>query len=853
MPILSHPASTRVHAETAGSIPLLLEKGPEEAFDRLTRLAAMALRAPAAVLGLISSARLLVKSQTGMPAPWSAPPYPALPHAMFRHALATSKPFIIEDIRRHPLTRDMGLGAGWENAAYCGVPIVLATRRVAGVLAVFDERPRPWTDREIGFLQDLATSAVEEIEAVMRAMKVEEPESARAAAVVVAEAPDGLLVMDAGGCIRNVNARAESILRCSAGDLLGETLLGAFPGAAGTPFETELGRAAKDGGGVSFEEYCTSLRAWLEVRAFPTGHNLAVHIRDVSMRREAEDALRQREARYHAVVQDAPDAILFTAADGTIVECNRAAIEVFGYAREELFRKRLLELFIEENERDRFALDVEQIGGVSEFSAQLLGRDAKRLECVITASLRRSGEGAAAGMHVIVEDRTARNRAEEQLLHGAFHDVLTGLPNRALFMDRLERMTVQSKRRSAYRFAVLFVDLDRFKLVNDTLGHMAGDELLVAVARRLEGCLRAEDTVARFGGDEFAILLDAIQDVRDATRIAERINFELALPFRVGRREVATSASIGIAVSSTGYATGEDILRDADAAMYRAKAGGRARYEVFDTAMHLRAVAHLQLEKDLRRAVESEEFEMYYQPVVSLDAGTIIGLEALLRWHHPERGLLLPEDFISVAEQTGLIVPIGWAAMREACRQMRVWRDASPESTAALTLGINLSARQFHQPDLVPRIEEILQSTGLDPARVRLELTERVVMSDPELSVAMLSELQDRGVRITLDDFGTGYSSLQHLQRLPICAVKIDRSFVNGLSGNGAALGNRGVVQTIVALGETLAIEAVAEGVETLEQLQELRTLGARYAQGFLFSEPADAGKTTELILDRVT
>jgi diguanylate cyclase (GGDEF)-like protein/PAS domain S-box-containing protein len=809
----------------------------------------MALRTPTAVLGLMAGARVLVKSQTGMPAPWAAPPYDALPHAMFRHALATSRPFVIDDIKRHPLTKDMVIGVGWDHAAYCGVPIVLSNRKVVGVLAVFDPKPRPWTDREIGFLQDLADSAVREIEEMVSpppAPQIVPDERLE----TLARGPDGFIAVDALRRIVLVNSAAEKLLRCASKDVVGTTLLTAFPALEGTTFETELERAFGEENDVAFEEYCGSARAWLEVRAFLAFDHLVIQLRDVSARRESEEALRHSEARYRGVFQDALDPIVFLTAEGSFTECNRAAMTVFGYTRDELFRIRLIDLFADQQERDRFMSDLEHFGGLSEFEAQLVAKGGSRLECAITVSARRSADGGLNGYHAMIEDRTERNRSAQQLRHGAFHDVLTALPNRALFMDRLERVVVQSKRRSTYRFAVLFVDVDRFKLVNDTLGHMAGDELLVAVARRLERCLRAEDTVARFGGDEFAILLDSIQDVRDATRIAERINFELALPFRVGRREVACSASIGIALSATGYDRGEDVLRDADAAMYRAKAGGRARYEVFDTEMHARALAQLQLEKDLRKAVEEEEFAVFYQPVVSLDAGTITGIEALLRWRHPQRGLLLPEEFIEMAEQTGLIVPIGWSVMREACRQMSAWLDVLPRPNSDLTLGINLSARQFQQPDLVPRIQEILEETRLNPVHLRLELTEQVVMGDPDLAAAMLGELQERGVRISIDDFGTGYSSIRHLQRLPVSALKIDRSFIAGLTGDGdSAL--RGVVQTIVALSESLAIDAIAEGVETLEQLQELRTLGARYAQGFLFSEPMEAEAATQLMLDR--
>ncbi len=835
--------------EVADLITLLLEQGPEEAFDRLTRLARMALRTPTAALGLRSGPRLLPKSQLGMPSPWQGPSSEPLPHAMLRHALATSKPFVVDDIVRHPLSRDMSLGAGWEHAAYCGVPIILGNHKTVGVLAVFDPRPRPWTDREIDYLQDLAASAAQEIEERLEP-RTAPPVPPDAALELLARASDAFIAIDSDWRIRSVNAGAEKILRRSSKELLDVSLPAIFPGIAGSPFQHELERGLAGLGGIAFEEYCRSLNGWLEVRAFPVNGGLGIHLRDVSARRQTEEALRHSEARYKGVFQEARDPMIFAAADGTFTECNRATTERFGYTREELFRMRLQDLFAEDAERDRLLRDLDSFGFTNDFAARLRAKNGRTLECAISASIRRSAGGDVLGYQAIIEDRTERNRAEKQLLHGAFHDVLTGLPNRALFMDRLQRVIVQSKRRPASRFAVLFVDLDRFKLINDTLGHIVGDELLIAVARRLERCLRAEDTVARFGGDEFAILLDAIGEVRDATRIAERISLELALPFRVGRRELACSASIGIALSATGYDNGNDVLRDADAAMYRAKAAGRARYEVFDTAMHARALGQLQLEKDLRRAVEQKEFEVFYQPIVSLENGTIAGVEALLRWRHPQRGLLLPEDFMPVAEQTGLIIPIGWHAMREACRQVHSWQQSPTRGTGAaldFTLGINLSPRQFHQPDLVGRIDEILRETGLDPSQLGLELTEHTVMSDPDLAAALLGELERRGVRICLDDFGTGYSSIQHLQRLPISTLKIDRSFVRGLAENGAS---RGIVQTIVALGQSLSLDAIAEGVETPEQLAELRTLGAVFAQGFLFSEPLDAASARALVLD---
>ncbi|MGH7507490.1 MAG: sensor domain-containing phosphodiesterase, partial [Longimicrobiales bacterium] len=656
-----------------GVVARLLEEGPDESFDRLTRLASMALRAPAAVLSLLSDARLTVKSRTGMPEPWASQPLAPLPHAIFRHALATSKPFIADDIRAHPLTKDMVLGAGWENASYCGVPLVLPERRVIGVLSVIDTRPRRWTDDEVAFLKDLGASAVQEIQARIEATPDRDEPAGTDLLDELARSADGFLAFDADWRVVRLNARAERLLRRTASDLLGSGLFTLFPDLTGTLFHQELIRAQSEQSAVEFEERCASLELWLEVRAYPVGEGLAVQLRDVTARRDAEEALRTSEARYRSVFQESRDPIVFTAADGTLLECNRATIELFGYAREELFRLRIYDLFVDDAELLHFRSELEQTGETTELDAKLRTKDGASLDCRINASARRGADGMVVGYQAILRDHTLRKRAEEQLLHNAFHDALTSLPNRALFLDRLERVLVHSNRRPGYRFAVLFVDLDRFKLINDTMGHIAGDELLTGVARRLERCLRQEDTVARFGGDEFAILLDGVLDVRDATRVAERINYELALPFRVGRREVACSASIGIALSASGYERPEDVLHDADAAMYRAKAGGRSRYEVYDTEMHSRALAQLQLEVDLRVAVERDELVVQYQPIVSLEEGTIIALEALVRWRHPTRGLLLPGEFLAVAEQTGIIVDIGWQVLRDACARLREW------------------------------------------------------------------------------------------------------------------------------------------------------------------------------------
>ena len=433
---------------------------------------------------------------------------------------------------------------------------------------------------------------------------------------------------------------------------------------------------------------------------------------------------------------------------------------------------------------------------------------------------------------------------EQQLLHDAMHDALTGLPNWAVFMDRLGIAIAQSKRRKEHQFAVLFLDLDRFKNVNDGLGHTIGDRLLVAISRRLRTFLRPGDTVARLGGDEFAILANPIDGPSDATRIAERIHEELGRAFELEGHEVFTSTSIGIALSFGEYDRPEEVLRDADTAMYRAKSLGKARHSIFDQEMHQRAVALLRLETDLRRSVERQDFRTHYQPIVSLASGEIEGFEALVRWEHPERGLLLPVDFLQVAEETGLIVPIGWCVLKDSCKQIAEW-NRKYARTRPLSVNVNLSGRQFLQPDLIDRIKQTLEETELEAGNLRLEITEGVIMEDADAAVAKLKQLTELGVQLHLDDFGTGYSSLSHLHKLPTHTIKIDRSFVGRMTaGNGEAE----IVATIVALARSLGMRAAAEGLETDTQLQQLRSLDCDYGQGFFFSKPVDQQNAGQLI-----
>jgi diguanylate cyclase (GGDEF)-like protein/PAS domain S-box-containing protein len=439
-------------------------------------------------------------------------------------------------------------------------------------------------------------------------------------------------------------------------------------------------------------------------------------------------------------------------------------------------------------------------------------------------------------------DLTERKRAEERLVHDALHDALTGLANRALFLDRLERVLTRARRRKDYNWAVLFLDLDRFKLVNDSLGHLVGDEVLKAVGDRLQACLRRGDTVARFGGDEFVVLLDDLADTAEATRVADRIKAEMQAPIQIGSQQVRISVCMGIALSSTTYANPEDVLRDADTALYRAKHAGRARYEVFDPGMHAAAVELLQLALDLRGALERNEFVLHYQPIVSLDGGTVSGLEALVRWQHPTRGLLDPVEFVPVAEETGLIVPLGFWMLGEACRQLRAW-EVESGGVVPPRVSVNLSARHVLQPDLLDRLDAIIAGAGIRPDRLNLEISETVLMTDAEAIGAVLRLLKGRGIHISIDDFGTGYTSLSYLHDFPVDTLKIDPSFVAKLKTDGALTE---LIQTITTLARSLGMKAVAEGVETDAQLDAIARLGCDYGQGDVFARPMPAEQITQ-------
>jgi diguanylate cyclase (GGDEF)-like protein/PAS domain S-box-containing protein len=544
-----------------------------------------------------------------------------------------------------------------------------------------------------------------------------------------------------------------------------------------------------------------------------------------------------------------PDSIYFKDLGSRFTRINRYAAERFGLGNPALAIGRTdFDIFTEEHAAE--ALRDEQ--EIIRTGQPLVNIEEKEtlpggVRWVSTTKLPlRDREGNIVGTFGISRDITERKLAEEQLQRRALYDQLTDLPNRALFFDRLKHLFARTRRPLSPLFALLYLDLDRFKSINDSLGHQAGDELLVTTARRLERCLRPGDTLARLGGDEFTVLLGEISCEADATAIAERIHAELSAPIVVSGYEVFTSVSVGIALSSGRYQNPEDMLRDADTAMYRAKAAGRARHQVFAGDMHQRALSSLQIESDLRRGLERQEIVPYYQPIVDLDTGAVVGFEALARWRHPTRGFIPPDVFIPIAEETGLVAAIGQRMLAEACRQTSEWQRKHP-AWSKLGISVNVSAGQLSQGALPAEVAGVLAANELDPSCLTVEITESALMHNLNAGAGAIQRLHAMSVRLHLDDFGTGYSSLAYLHNFPVDALKIDRSFIERLGGPRE---DSPIVRTIVSLAHNLGMEVIAEGVERPEQAHALRVLNCKRAQGFLFSKPLPADEVEGILAD---
>ena len=555
--------------------------------------------------------------------------------------------------------------------------------------------------------------------------------------------------------------------------------------------------------------------------------------------------LRQSEERFKALVQKSSDVITIVDGDGRIRYQSPSAERVLGYPADGLAGSPLLDS-VHPDDRTRVKSLFETVsqspGSSTSIEARLHHQEGDWRQCEMTVT-NLLEEAAVSGLVINTRDITDRKALEEQLMHQAFHDALTGLANRALFRDRLRQSIARAQRRREQP-AILYMDLDAFKSINDTLGHPVGDALLTAVARRIKTCVREGDTVARLGGDEFAILLEDTEDLESPTGVAQRILQGLNRPFHLDGREVVIHASIGIAGRTAHHADADELLRDADIAMYRAKAAGKSRFEIFTDTMQKAVVAQLELEVDLQRAIEDGEFFIHYQPLVDLQSGQTVAVEALARWRHPWRGVVPPAEFIPAAEKTGAIVSVGRWILQRACEQVRAWQDAT--GGPALGLAVNLSARQLKDPGLVEDVIDAVASSGLEPTGILLEMTETVLMDDLEKTIPILQQLKALGLMLAVDDFGTGYSSLSYLRQLPVDTLKIDRSFISGLGKEREAA----LVETIVNMGRSLKLEVVAEGIEDDVQLAALKRMGCELGQGYLFAQPMPADQVATY-LDR--
>jgi PAS domain S-box-containing protein len=619
------------------------------------------------------------------------------------------------------------------------------------------------------------------------------------------------------------------------------------------------------------DPHLRSSSEWLDLKEWVRGLACLVLLFDVytlyqqvqlqRIRRE----LTERNQLFEVITENAADMIAVIDSAGNRLYNSPAYQKVLGYSSEELkLTSSVDQIHPEDQQLVLEAAEKARLTGRGErLEYRIRHKDGtwRILESVATAIP--SEEGPTEKLVIVNRDITERKRAEEMLAHNALHDTLTNLPNRSLFLDRVRHALALSQRHQSYKFAVLFIDLDEFKVFNDSLGHAAGDSLLIQIARRLTVSIRAvdsisrpapmqsantfasEESLARLGGDEFTILLEEIRDCGDAIRVSERIQQRLAVPFAVEGHEVVMTASIGIAFCGASYTNPEDLVRDAEIAIYRAKREGKARCQVSDSAMHTLAVKRLGLETGLRRALELGEFRVHYQPIVSLESGKIVGFEALSRWQRPE-GLLSPAHFIQIAEETGIILPMNRLLLREACLQLRAWHSQFP-CDPPLTMSVNITPKEFAQPDLTAQIGTILGEVGISPNRINVEITENIAMADPQRSSLVLSELKALGVHLSIDDFGTGYSSLSRLQGFPVDTLKIDRSFISKMETDSE------IVRIIIMLAHNLGLKVVAEGAETAEQVRLLKQLKCELAQGYFFARPCDHAAAQALLMNAYT
>ncbi len=672
--------------------------------------------------------------------------------------------------------------------------------------------------------------------------------------VLMENASDLITLIDPDGRILYQSRSSEPLLGWKAAELVGRDFGDFLPEEDRERFAATLEAAAGEAGGSAKVELRFRHRSgnWRTLESLcnnlvdnPVVGGVALTSRDMTEHRRVEAALKRERAFFEQLFRNSPSGIVILDRSERVVDVNRAFVDLFQYEVAELAGKPLHDFIVPDDLRDEAGQLSELVTAHQSVERETVRRrkDGTRVDVAILAYPIEL-QGRRIGGFGLYNDITERKKAERKLFYDAFHDSLTGLPNRTLLTERLERDLRRARRRPDYQFALLFLDLDRFKAINDNLGHAAGDELLKEVAERLQECLRPGDTTARLGGDEFTVILEDIPNSFEAARIAERMLAALARPFVLGGQEQLTSVSIGIAFSSTGYTRVDDLMRDADLAMYRAKSRGRGCYEIFDSDMHSSEVERLRLQRELTTALAEDQLVLYYQPLIALSTGSIVGFEALVRWLHPQRGLRLPAELIPACRETGLVAIVGRWVLAEACRQLVAWQRRFPGSDA-VQASVNLSLDEVTDPFFLEELDRIVGETGVKPATLSLEFAEEVTAIDG--AAHLMWEIDRRGFRLAIDDFGTGRTSLDALHRLPISSIKVDRSFVELMHPGGS---EAEVVRAAAALGASLGLGVVAEGVESAEQLERLRALGVGFAQGYLFSPPLPAAEAEVLIAE---
>jgi diguanylate cyclase (GGDEF)-like protein/PAS domain S-box-containing protein len=674
---------------------------------------------------------------------------------------------------------------------------------------------------------------------------------------LVQHSSDVIIVVDADGRVTYASPALERVLGYDLADIVGsqanelmheedrDAIARSATASANFALftgRTELRLLEKNGKARWFDASVTNLLDDPGVRG------LVANLRDIDDRVADRSALAEANERFRSAFEEAPIGMALADLDGQLFRVNASMAKMLGYDSEELLGVHVSQI-TDPEDHDSSNAEMRRLvaGEIDSYRLEkrYMRADGNTIWAALSVSLVRSSDGEPLYQIGQIEDITERKAISERLTHAAIHDPLTGLPNRTLLGDRLG-LALGRARRNGGDVGVIFLDLDRFKFINDSLGHVTGDELLKILAARLRTVIRPSDTVARFGGDEFVVLCEEMEGTAAVMDVAQRVADAIALPVSFTGQEIFVTASLGVAVSSSPVAGADELLRDADAAMYRAKDLGRARIVLFDEEARTDAMRHVQTDAALHHALERGEFDVYYQPLVALETGLVTGFEALVRWCHPSDGLVVPGDFIPLAEETGLIVPIGLWVLEEACRQTVAWQQRRPNGRP-LSINVNLSARQLGEPTLPDELESILARTGIDPELVVLELTESTLISDTESATRSLHALRDRGVQIAVDDFGTGYSSLAHLKRFPLRALKVDQTFVDGL---GTEPDDTSIVTAVVSLAHSLGLAAVAEGLETPQQLAALRTIGCDFAQGNLFGRPQPARVLGDLPAD---